>query len=418
MFPWKRLAQRWEPVMAQKECKAKPNLPGVLFPLSTLLLVGVAFSVIALGAAPISATGTSGGWQPGDLAPLTRYSLEPLIWGVNYATWYQESTGYVPDADFYGAYAIEPVTNTLYLGFGTALPAARDGALLASYDGRALAAIATLNEQGIMDMTTVGGTLYVPGVDACCPDGWAWGNTYVYQPPGPVAKYRNLPGVIHSWGLWFNGEDDALYAAASSFSRNPRGWSGNVFRSTDQAKTWVRLADRDDGVGQYRTYDVIGFQQKLYVTWNDALEKPCGLAESSDGGETWTRLLVHQTDCGARLMVLGDRLLALKSDRSGFVAVDASGSATAYDFPGFRVPDRAYDYLTHDNRGYRYTITDDGRVVRSSDLITWETLASTDLAFITISYWPAKKWIIVADRGASARLWRIDLSKKRFHHIP
>lgn len=405
--------------MAQKGCKARPNLRGMLFPLSTLLLIGVALSVIAPGAAPISAKRTSRSWLPAVLVSLTTsYSLEPLIWGVNYGAWYQENTGYVPDAAFYGAYAIQPVTNTLYLGFGTALPAASDGALLTSYDGRALAAIAPLNEQGIVDMTAVGGKLYIPGVDPCCPDDWAWGNTYVYQPPGPVAKYRNLPKVIHSWGLWFDEKDGALYAAVGSYSRDRRDWSGKVFRSTDQAKTWVLLADRDDGVGKYRTYDVIGFQQKLYVAWNDVLEKPCGLAESSDGGETWTRLLGHQTDCGARLMVLEDRLLALKSDRRGFVAVDASGSTAEYDFPGFRVPGWAYGYLAYDNRGYLYTITDDGRVVRSSDLITWETLASTDLAFITISYWPAKNWIIVADRGASARLWRIDLSKKRYHHVP
>ena len=44
--------------------------------------------------------------------------------------------------------------------------------------------------------------------------------------------------------------------------------------------------------------------------------------------------------------------------------------------------------------------TDDGRVVRSADLTTWETLVTTDLEFITISFWPEKNWIIVADRGA------------------
>jgi hypothetical protein len=178
------------------------------------------------------------------------------------------------------------------------------------------------------------------------------------------------------------------------------------------------LAGREDGVGLYRTYDVIGHRGRLYVTWNDALGEPCGLAESQDGGATWSRFLDHQACCRPRLVAFQSRLLALRADRSGLIAMESPTRTTPLAFPGFQVSAAAYNYAAIDRRGSLYTITADGRVLRSADLRTWETLVTTDLDLITIAFWPERNWLVVADRGAGARLWRIDLSGKRFHHVP
>jgi hypothetical protein len=344
--------------------------------------------------------------------------LEPLVPNWDYARWYREVTGHRPNTNDFGIYAIAPLSGALYLGFGTGLPADRDGALLARYQGSRVAAVYPLSEQGVMDMVVSADTLYIAGVDPCCPDGWAWGNTYVLDPPAPVTKHRNLPRVIHTWGLWFDEQDAALYAAVSGQERNPKRWTGGVYRSTDRAETWNRLAGRDDGVGLYRTYDVMGHRGRLYVTWNDALGEACGLAVSHDGGSTWSRFLDHQTRCSPRLVAFKDKLLALESDRSGLITIKPPTRTTPLAFPGFRVPAAAYNYAAIDRRGYLCAITDDGRVVRSADLTTWETLVTAHLDFMTIAFWPEKNWLIVADRGAGARLWRIDLAGKRFHHIP
>jgi hypothetical protein len=98
--------------------------------------------------------------------------------------------------------------------------------------------------------------------------------------------------------------------------------------------------------------------------------------------------------------------------------VDSAGHIQTYLLPDFRMPDLAFQYLASDRAGYLYTITDDGRVVRSRDLIAWETVAVTNRALVTIAYWPAKNWIVVADRGADARLWKIDLNASERLYLP
>jgi hypothetical protein len=181
----------------------------------------------------------------------------------------------------------------------------------------------------------------------------------------------------------------------------------------DNGSHWTRVANKDDGVGQYRTYDIIGFDGKLYVTWNDVYTEPCGIAESSDAGVTWSRLPAFsgQTTCRTRLFVYANQLLALSSDRAALLALSTDGAVTTHNFPGFSVKDWAYSYLAEDGSGRLYTVTEDGRIVRTANLSTWETLVASDRSLITLTYWPNKTWLIASDRGlAHARLFKLDLS--------
>ena len=139
--------------------------------------------------------------RQGTAVPPNNDWLEPLIPGANYNNWYQQSTGYIPNPNYFGAYTIVPYSSTLHLGFGTARPAERDGALLAQTDGLTVTAVATLTEQGFIDMAWVSNTLYIPGADPCCGDGWDAGNFYVKSATSPITKYRNLPNVFHAWGF-------------------------------------------------------------------------------------------------------------------------------------------------------------------------------------------------------------------------
>ena len=220
--------------------------------------------------------------------------------------------------------------------------------------------------------------------------------------------------MLHTWAKWFDEASRALYAVVGAHLGDNATWTGAVYSSTDGCRSWSLLADKSDGVGDYRTYDMVGLHNKLYIYWNDVYPTPCGLAESSDGGATWQRLAVPDTACRVRLAVFQDRLLALTLDQRSLIAVDGAGHIQTYSLPDFRIPDLVFNYLASDRAGNLYTITDDGRVVRSLDFVSWETVAVTDRALVTIAYWPARNWIVVADRGADARLWKIDLNAKLY----
>lgn len=342
--------------------------------------------------------------------------LAPAVWltellpGTDYAAWYQAQLGVTPNPRYFGAYALRAVDSTLYIGFGTARPAedGDPGGLLAGTDGVTLSPLLTLTEEGFIDIEPAGSVLAIPGPDPTDP-GWAWGNFYQYTTPdGPGIKYRNLPNVIHSWGAWWDGSQ--LYAAVSSHLGDDSTWSGQVFRTDDPANGWTLLADRDDGVGQYRTYDIIGFSDKLYLTWNDAYPTPCGLASSSDGGLTWTRPAAPDTQCRSRLIVFAGKLLALNLPQAGFVAVDTAGNISTIAFSNFVVTDWAYNYAAVDGAVRLYVVTLDGRIMRTADLSGWQTLASTDLELITLGYWPDRNWLIAANRGSAAGVWKLDLT--------
>ena len=44
-----------------------------------------------------------------------------------------------------------------------------------------------------------------------------------------------------------------------------------------------------------------------------------------------------------------------------------------------------------------------------NNLHNWHTLITTNLDLITITYWPAKDWLVFSERGSEAQLWRLDL---------
>ena len=335
------------------------------------------------------------------------FKLQELQPGFDYSLWYQQTTGYEPNPKYFGAYVFEPVGTTLYMGFGTARPAESDGALLAGYAGEEIRAIAPLTEQGVVDMTAGGGALYVAGVDPCCGDDWQWGNVYMLR-DNNLTKHRNLPNVVHTWGLWFEDFFGVLYASVGAHLGANETLTGGVFLTNRTVDFWLPMADRDDGVGEYRTYDIIGVKRTLYVTWADHNET-CGLAQSRNGGRSWIRFTSNQVECRTRLVKFNDKIVALKAGRRGLAVVDSDRSVQEFMFPDFRTPEWAYNSLTVDARGYLYVFAEDGRVMRSLDLVNWETVVDTELELITIAYWPDLNQLILADQGESAKLWKIDL---------
>ncbi len=348
-------------------------------------------------------------------APLV-HNLQDMLPGCDYATWFEDNTGYEPNEHYFGDYKILPWDDALYLGFGTARPGESNGSLFARFQNDALTAIYQPSEQGFIDMTEdiALPVIHIPGPDPTDPaepggSQWDWGNTYVYTPTvGAVTKHRNLPNVIHTWGL--ESTSAGLYAAVSSHTGDYKTWTGEVFLSNDLGDSWTRVADKSDGVGNYRTYDIIQFNGKLYVVWNDVYGKPCGLAQSSDGGSAWVRLssFTGYTQCRSRLFVYDNKLLILSSALDGILALHTDGSVSTHLFPGFRAQDWAYNPLAVDAQNRLYIASQDNRILRTSDLNAWETLVASDRDFITLDYWPNADRIVVGDRGAMGRLWLLN----------
>jgi hypothetical protein len=140
---------------------------------------------------------------------------------------------------------------------------------------------------------------------------------------------------------------------------------------------------------------------------------------SKDGGLTWTRFPLSdaETLCRSRLSVIQGQVLALEQDRTGYIAIDGNGNATRHEFSGlsnsygFTINDWAYNPIASDDDGVAYAVAADGQLIYSSDLLHWRTLVQTALALITAAYWPDRNWLILADRGADAKVWYVDLGQ-------
>jgi hypothetical protein len=339
------------------------------------------------------------GGEPG---PLVR-----LLPGVKLSEFYAAQTGCKPDPNHFGIYAIEPVGNLLYLGLGTARPAEATGALLAKTDGKNIVAVYQPPEQGFISMCYRGETLCFPGCDPI--EDWTLGNIYTGKPPENVVKHRTLPNVVHTWGLYPHLAAGRLYAAVGRQGSNGQAFTGGVMISEDMGDTWAAAADPKRALGDYRTYDITMFGDTLYATSNDDYGRPSALAASSDGGATWKKVNV-QVEGRPRLLAALNYLVAQRSGGEGLILISPKGKATKTRFRDFVAAEWAYNYICAGYGGWYYLLAAGGRIYNSRDLETWTLVADTGLSLLTVSYWQTKNWLIVADRGTDAGLWRLDLA--------
>ncbi len=116
------------------------------------------------------------------------------------------------------------------------------------------------------------------------------GNTYTDKRPDPVVKHRNMTNVIHTWGIYRDPAAKRVYAAVGQHAGDNKTFYGGVFISDDECESWTVVSDPKHTLGDYRTYDIMGFAGKLYATVNDQYERQSLLAVSSDGGASWKRI--------------------------------------------------------------------------------------------------------------------------------
>lgn len=362
--------------------------------LKIVRLVLVLWFVIAAAPRGAAADGIDGtAAQPGD--------VQTLLPAAELAQFFQQATGYTPDPQYFGVYAILPVDRTVYLGLGTARPAEYDGSLLASWDGATLRALYQPSEQGFIEMDRRGSKLWFPGADPM--DDWSSGNIYVHDlATSRTEKLRTLPNVLHDWGLTWDANGRLCVAVGRHLGDNMT-WAGGIFTSDDAGLTWK--LDASGQLGGYRTYDVMGSRLGLAAVAADDYTVDCPLVIKPTGGE-WRRPGT-QVVCRTRLALepITGRVLAVGAGRTHLVE---AFSGRRVQLTGFTAADWAYNVLAHDGRNL-YVLADDGRVMVTSNLRTWSTVVQLAAPLLSIGYWPARNALVVAGRGPTANLWLIDL---------
>lgn len=326
------------------------------------------------------------------LAPLSAAAGVEPFGPADLAGWYQAQTGYRPNAEYFGAYALAPVGEQLYIGFGTARPGEANGALLARLRGDQLTAVGMMLEQGVIEIQPVDGVLWLPGPDPM--QDWSLGNVYRYA--GSLTQLRTLPMVIHTWGL--DAQPGRLIAAVGRHLGDNATWAGGLYTSLDDGATWT--LDADPALGAYRTYDVRQGRRGLVAVAADGYTNDCPVVIQPTGG-SWQRT-GQSVVCRARLAAVHGRVVAMAAGGRGLVE-PLTGRAWA--FSGWTAQPWAYNWLATDGHA-AYVLGRDNQVRRSVDLTTWTVVAQFTRPLLSIAYWPGPG-VIVAERGVGGRLWRL-----------
>ncbi|MEA3396493.1 MAG: hypothetical protein U9R05_03430 [Chloroflexota bacterium] len=354
-------------------------------------------------------------------------TLEEIDLGITQTlkAWYDDQVTHTGHITYFGAYITLPVTDTLYIGLGSARPAESNGAYFAKFitdTTTGLTGIAEPHEQGFHEMIYDGSLIHIAGTDPITPtDGWDAGNHYTHSLGSTsITKYRDatngLKNVIHTWGLWKSGS--TLYAAVSSHTGTFITYTGQIFTSTNNGLTWTHKSD----LGGYRAYDIIGFDGDLYAIYNDALGGVLTMTKSADGGATWSDII---TDSVRRVHMVefDSQLIAANFDREYLYTINITGTVTTHTLPtGYRVGATYSDKPAYTDynvmavaKGYLYLIAEkqspkEQAIIRTSNLSSWERMVHTDTLMISLSYWANEDWLVVATPGTDAKLLKVDLS--------
>jgi len=266
---------------------------------------------------------------------------------------YEQYTGQGVGSDTFGFYALLTLPSgsgpEIYAGL-SGRPSRINGGAVIKKGADGTSFLASLDEQGVGRIQQMVGSIGIPGEDPCCASAvgdsgpgqydheWDWGNFYALDNvQGTMSKFRNLPNVVHGFGIFDNTPNDGnvYYAGSGHFADGQEIQNstptGLLFGSADSGNSWRKIADRYDGIGNFRTYDVVGNSSasQIYTVWNDEYDeslKNCGLALSIDGLQSWQRVDLPMVKCKSYSLFHGDStLLVVSADADSIFAVSQTG---------------------------------------------------------------------------------------------
>lgn len=353
-----------------------------------------------------------------------------LINGNTLTKFYDEESDHDNRSDYindFGAWAIQPVGNVLYLALG-GQPNTNDGAQIIKFENNSLTNLPVINkgdnwlinEQGINDLhwSASLSKLIVPGTDPADNNGWEWGTMYTYSPSDTgLKKYREgsgLTGVVHIWGI--DEHKGALYIAAHSSSgtkvKIPTG-IGEVLKSTDQGQTWQRVTQDPNTATSPNDFfgtqvvDIKSFNNALYVY--KILNSDVSLNVSRDDGKTWKKIDSMIPYSKPRMIVYKEQIIFIgRFGRFGntISAINKNDQEEIFEPLPKRIADTDNNMTTDGN--YVYYLGNDSKVYYSQDLKKWSVLAEFNGSNLTsIAYWPEKKSVIISTRGAQPSIYTV-----------
>lgn len=312
---------------------------------------------------------------------------------------FEEQTAIAPSNDF-GSYVGVPVGDDLIIGVSNS-PGNDNGGLIARLaPGGDLSLETVVNEQGVHDIEIFDGEIFVTGTDPT-DGGWDLGNVY-RSVGGGWSQYRTLPNVIHALGATkLNGE---YWVAAGAHVGDNTTYSGRLYRSTDlQSWTWQEIGAVINGtLYTYRVMDVANHGGTWYATAMWGINNTRLL--TSQDGCVWTQTDL-QPSVYARYIIHSGMLCMANQGGFEVYAFGEDGSQATIDLPeSVRLSDR-FNILASDG-AYLYALDNAGYILRTSDLVAWQRYSYVANA-ISVGYWPSQNCLVVSDRGAQAKLWRI-----------
>lgn len=213
-----------------------------------------------------------------------------------------------------------------------------------------------------------------------------------------------VPNAIHDWGLYRDSNGAIYVAVGRQLDASGMSLGAGIYRSGDDGSTWT--LDGASALGAYRTYDVLAVRRGMAAIASDDYYSDCHLAVKL-AEQDWRRVAAPVV-CRTRLArdLTGRHILALLANGTG-IYEPLAGRRIFFD--GFRVEPWAYNWLATSASEY-YVVTNDGRVMRSTDLLHWTMLADFGQPVLTVAYWPAQQALAVAERGAGGGLWLLRLA--------
>ena len=316
---------------------------------------------------------------------------------------FESQIGITPN-DSFGSYVQSAYGDNLMLGVSNS-PGNDNGGLVASLQPDGTLSLETVvNEQGIHDINVFGDEIVVPGTDPT-DGGWNLGNVY-RKIDSAWEEFRTLPNVIHAFGMIKIGSE--YFVATGAHVGDNTTYSGRVYRSTDlQNWTWVELGVEINGEWYtFRVTEIAKHGSRLYATVMVPVNTTW-LFISSDDGQTWTQNPGIDPSIYGRYCIHGDYLCVLNKSLYQIWLFDLEGIVSVLSLGGGKNASEKFNVLASDGERL-YVLANDGYIWRTSDLATWQLYSQVTNA-ISIGYWPSQNCLVVSDKGANAKLWRIAL---------
>ena len=171
-------------------------------------------------------------------------------------------------------------------------------------------------------------------------------------------------------------------------------------RSTDDGLTWAENVQ----LNGYRMFDIIEHSSALYSTgWHWSSETGYQAQLWRNHGDGWVLADGVQPYRYPRLTAFGNMLIAWHTGNQSLIDC-VTGVEYPVIFP--HIPNLCKPFAVAAD--WLYCLDGHDYIWRTTDLETWERYSYIANA-ISIGYWPSQNCLVVSDKGANAKLWRIAL---------